>query len=136
MKKAAPAPRAKATASKPAAAREKAPTKKQQCSDDEDSDAEDDARDAEMQGESGDDGEEDVLTRHTTRALLSGPLYMMSLVCVATRLIHGFSRKASYWISELKAKFPDYKIQQAKLYSARLMDSKDKAMQEIVEQRQ
>ncbi|KAG0288293.1 hypothetical protein BGZ98_004303 [Dissophora globulifera] len=63
-------------------------------------------------------------------------LYMMSLVCVATRLIHGFSRKASYWISELKAKFPDYKIQQAYLYSARLMDSKDKVMQEIAEQRQ
>ncbi|KAG0255896.1 hypothetical protein BG011_004869 [Mortierella polycephala] len=40
-------------------------------------------------------------------------------------------REASYWIDQLKSKFPQYRIKPYYLYTAKLMDSKDKAIHSI-----
>ncbi|KAG0366326.1 hypothetical protein BGZ54_005531 [Gamsiella multidivaricata] len=63
-------------------------------------------------------------------------LYMMSLVCVSPHLIHSYSRKAAYWIDQLRLKFPNFQIEPSYVHSADLMAAKDKAMQAIVQQRQ
>ncbi|KAF9922229.1 hypothetical protein BGZ65_009764, partial [Modicella reniformis] len=36
-------------------------------------------------------------------------LYMMSLVCISPHLIHAYSRRAAYWIDQLRVKFPWHK---------------------------
>ncbi|KAG0208090.1 hypothetical protein BGX28_000846 [Mortierella sp. GBA30] len=62
-------------------------------------------------------------------------LYMMSLVCIASNLLHSYSREASYWISQLQHRFPLHRINPSYLHSQRLIASKDKAMQDILQHR-
>ncbi|KAG0245962.1 hypothetical protein BGX31_005248 [Mortierella sp. GBA43] len=63
-------------------------------------------------------------------------LYMMSLVCIAPNLIHTYSRKAAYWVEQLRVKFPSHKIDPAYIRSAELMAAKDRVMQAIIKRRQ
>ncbi|KAG0306484.1 hypothetical protein BGZ99_001756, partial [Dissophora globulifera] len=154
-KKAAPTPRAKT------AARKKVPAKKQKWSDDEDSDAADDARDAEIQGESDDDGEEDVLTRRSLRGRTQAlghakqsfdnlqqderqPEHYCQLIDSLYNDVASMCRHAPDPRIQLQglvldqralSKVPRLQNPVGYLYSARLMDSKDKAMHEIAEQR-
>ncbi|KAF9192786.1 hypothetical protein BGZ51_004771 [Haplosporangium sp. Z 767] len=73
--------------------------------------------------------DEDLRPKHYRQMI--DCLYMMSLVCVSSHLIHSFSREASYWIDQLKSKFPQYRIEPYYLHAAKLMNSKDNAIQSI-----
>lgn len=63
-------------------------------------------------------------------------LYMMSLVCISPRLIHSYSRKAAYWVDQLRIKFPSRKVEPAYVHAAELMAAKDRAMETIAIRRQ
>ncbi|KAF9583314.1 hypothetical protein BGW38_009763 [Lunasporangiospora selenospora] len=62
-------------------------------------------------------------------------LYMLSLICVSTHLIHGFSREAAQWVRSLQKSLPLHKVEYGYLVAAQIMENKDKAMQALAAHR-